>query len=114
MQSIKLELKLNNKERTKLAQHAGYSRFVYNYALALYNSLDHNQIKGSSSKKLDTIKKLFTNYTKKQPQYNWCNQLSSRVYQNAFRNLKTAFNRFFQGNGEYPKFKRKKIIAHLP
>jgi putative transposase len=40
MQSIKLELKLNNKQRTKLAQHAGYSRFVYNYALALYNSLE--------------------------------------------------------------------------
>ena len=108
MLSLKLELKLNNKERTKLAQLAGYSRFVYNYALALYNGLDHNEIKGSSSKKLDTIKKFFTNYTKKQPSYDWCNKLSSRVYQNAFRNLKTAFTRFFQGLGEYPKYHRKR------
>ncbi|MBR8829502.1 MAG: helix-turn-helix domain-containing protein, partial [Gomphosphaeria aponina SAG 52.96 = DSM 107014] len=39
MYAIKIELKLNNKERTKLAQHAGYSRFVYNYALSLYNQI---------------------------------------------------------------------------
>ena len=94
MQSIKLELKLNNKERSFLAQHAGYSRFVYNLALALYNSLDHNEIKGSSSKKLDTIKKFFTSYTKKQPEYDWCNKLSSRVYQNAKRQLKNCLYSF--------------------
>ncbi|MBR8827914.1 MAG: helix-turn-helix domain-containing protein, partial [Gomphosphaeria aponina SAG 52.96 = DSM 107014] len=81
--AIKIELKINNKERTKLAQHAGYSRFVYNYALGLYNQIDHKEYKFSTSKKLDTIKKLFTNYTKKEKEYQWCNKLSSRVYQNA-------------------------------
>lgn len=97
MQSIKLELKLNNKERTKLAQLAGYSRFVYNMALSLYNGLQQYEIKGSCSKKLDVIKKFFTSDIKKQPEYAWCNELSSRVYQNAFRNLKKAFTRFFEG-----------------
>ncbi|NEO33734.1 MAG: helix-turn-helix domain-containing protein, partial [Symploca sp. SIO3C6] len=29
MYAIKVELKLNNKERTKMAQHAGFSRFIY-------------------------------------------------------------------------------------
>ncbi|MBR8826565.1 MAG: transposase [Gomphosphaeria aponina SAG 52.96 = DSM 107014] len=108
MYAIKLELKLNNKERTKLAQHAGYSRFVYNYALGLYNQLDHQEFKQSASKKLDTIKKLFTNYRKKEKESQWCNKLSSRVYQNAFIALKNAFSRFFKGISGYPKFKRKK------
>jgi hypothetical protein len=40
MQSIKLELKLNNKQRTLLAQQAGYSPFVYNYALAASLDVD--------------------------------------------------------------------------
>ncbi|WP_017294206.1 RNA-guided endonuclease InsQ/TnpB family protein [Geminocystis herdmanii] len=70
--------------------------------------INHQEIKGSSSYKIDTIKKLFTNYTKKQPEYAWCNNLSSRVYQNAFRDLKTAYSRYFQGLGEQPVFKRKK------
>lgn len=108
MFSLKLELKLNNKEKTKMAQHAGFSRFVYNYGLALMKMVDHQEIKGSSSKKIDTIKKLFTNYTKKQEEFAWCNTLSSRVYQNAFRDLKTAYSRHFQGLGELPVFKSKK------
>ena len=108
MFSLKLELKLNNKEKTLMAQHAGFSRFVYNYGLALMRMIDPQEIKGSSSKKIDTIKKLFTNYTKKQPEFAWCNNLSSRVYQNAFRDLKTAYSRYFQGLGEKPVFKRKK------
>jgi len=91
-----------------MAQHAGFSRFVYNYGLALMRMIDHHCIKGSSSKKIDAIKKLFTNYTKKQPEFAWCNHLSSRVYQNAFRDLKTAYSRYFQGLGEQPVFKSKK------
>jgi IS605 OrfB family transposase len=39
MYAIKLQLKLNNAERTLMAQHAGFSRFVYNYGLALYKQV---------------------------------------------------------------------------
>lgn len=108
MFSLKLKLKLNNKEKTLMAQHAGFSRFVYNYGLALMRMINHQEIKGSSSYKIDTIKKLFTNYTKKEPEFAWCNNLSSRVYQNAFRDLKNAYSRYFKGLGEQPVFKSKK------
>ena len=37
MYAIKRELKLNNQERTLMAKHAGFSRFVYNYGLSLYS-----------------------------------------------------------------------------
>ena len=110
MFSLKLEMKLNNKEKTKMAQHTGFSRFVYNYGLALMRMIDHQEIKGSSSKKIDMIKKIFTNYTKKQPEFVWCNNLSSRVYQNAFRDLKNAYSRHFQKLGGLPVFKRKKDL----
>ena len=106
--AIKLELKLNNVERTLMARHAGFSRMVYNYGLALYSQLDHKEYKGGASKKIAVIKKVLTNYTKKQPEYAWMNELSSKVYQSAFKALLAAFSRFFKGLGEYPKFKRKK------
>ena len=108
MYAIKVELKLNNKQKTKMNQHLGFSRFCYNFGLSLYNQLDHKEYKGSSSKKIDLIKKVFTNYVKTLPEYNWTKTLSSRVYQNAFRHLKIAFSKFFKGLGKYPKFKKKK------
>jgi putative transposase len=108
MYAIKVELKLNKKQKTLMNQCIGYSRFCYNFALNLYSQLDHNTFKGGSSKKIDLIKKVFTNHVKTLPEYSWTNLLSSRIYQNAFRNLKTAFSRFFNGLGNYPKYKKKK------
>ena len=108
MYAIKVELKLNNKEKTLMNQHIGFSRFCYNYALSIYNQLNHKQYRGSSSKKIDLIKKIFTNVTKKNPALAWTMKMSSRVYQNAFRALKSAFSRHWKGNGGFPKFKKKK------
>ncbi|MEQ8959670.1 MAG: transposase [Coleofasciculus sp. C2-GNP5-27] len=106
MYAIKLELKLNNAERTLMAKHAGFSRFVYNYGLALYKQV--MDIKGGLTKKIAAIRKVLTNFTKKKPEFDWMNQLSSRVYQNAFIALKNGLTRFFKGLGEFPVFKRKK------
>ena len=108
MYAIKVELKLNNQEKTLMNQHIGFSRFVYNYGLSIYNQLDHQEDKGGTSKKLDLIKKVFTNVTKKKPDMNWTKQMSSRVYQNAFRSLKNAYSRYWQGLGKRPRYKQKK------
>lgn len=108
MYAIKVELKLNNKERTLMAQHAGFARLVYNYGLYLYESIDHKQYKGGVDKKLGIIKKILTNYTKKQSENAWMNQMSSRVYQHALMNLATAYKNYFKGLGDYPVMKRKK------
>ena len=108
MYAIKVELKLNNREKTLMNQHIGFSRFVYNYGLSIYNQIDHREFNGGTSKKLDLIKKVFTNVTKKNPEFTWTKQMSSRVYQNAFRNLKKAFTRYWEGKSQYPKYKKKK------
>lgn len=108
MFAIKVEMKLNNVERTLMAKHAGFARVVYNYGLNLYESIDHNKFKGGVDKKLGLIKKILTNHTKKQPEYAWMNEMSSRVYQNALLNLGKAYKRYFKGLGDSPVFKRKK------
>ncbi|MCL2931509.1 MAG: helix-turn-helix domain-containing protein [Trichodesmium sp. MAG_R03] len=38
MKSIKAKLKVNNKQKTLMAQHAGYSRWCYNCQLSLGNA----------------------------------------------------------------------------
>jgi putative transposase len=108
MYAIKVELKLSNREKTLMNKHLGFSRFCFNYALGVYNQLDHKEYPGGSSKKIDLIKKIFNNLTKKKPDFVWANSMSSRVYQNAFRALKMAFTRFWQGLGGRPKYKKKK------
>lgn len=89
-----------------MAQHAGFSRFVYNYGLALYKQV--MDIKGGLTKKISAIRKVLTNLAKKKPEFAWMNQLSSRVYQNAFIALKNGLTRCFKGLGKFPVFKRKK------
>jgi putative transposase len=108
MYAIKVQLKLNKKEQTLLNKHLGFSRFCYNYALSIYSQLYHSEFKGSSSKKIDVIRSIFNNVTKKNPDFQWANKLSSRVYQNSFRALKVAFSRYWKGLGERPVFKKKK------
>ncbi|MEA5495749.1 RNA-guided endonuclease TnpB family protein [Limnoraphis robusta Tam1] len=97
------KLKLNNKQKTLMATHAGYSRWVWNWALAMWNEAYKQGLKPSTNK----LKKFYTNHIK--PQYSWQSTLSSRVYQFAFMHLGEAFSRFFQGIAKHPKFKKKGI-----
>lgn len=108
MYAIKVELKLNNKERTLMRRHSGYARFVYNYGLALTQGLRSAGVKASVAKQINEIKKVFTNYTKKQPENQWMNELSSKVYQRAFIDLAQAYQRWAKGLSSKPVFKSKK------
>ncbi|NET28213.1 RNA-guided endonuclease TnpB family protein [Okeania sp. SIO1I7] len=101
MKSIRTKLKLNNKQKTLMAQHAGYSRWCYNWGLSLWNAAYIDGYKPNPRK----LREVFTNHTK--PLYPWMKNLSSKVYQYAFINLGEAFKRFFQGLGKYPRFKKK-------
>jgi putative transposase len=105
MYAINVELKLNNKERTLMRKHSGYARFVYNYGLALTQELYFAKIKGSVTKQINEIRKVFTNYTKKQPENQWMNKLSSRVYQHAFMSLGRAYQKWAKALSRKPVFK---------
>jgi len=107
MFAIKRALKLNNQACTLLAKHAGFRRVVFNMGLSLRTQM-YGEGKFSDSKIINEVKKVLTNYVKKQPEFNWMNQLSSRVYQNALIDLKDAFSRYRAGKSSHPKFNRRR------
>lgn len=107
MFAIKRALKLNNKEATLMAKHAGFKRVVYNFGLSLRTQM-YDQAKCSDSKVIDAVKKVLTNYVKKRPEFSWMNELSSRVYQHALIDLKTAFSRYRKGVAKHPTYASRK------
>jgi putative transposase len=103
MFAITRSLKLNNREATLMAKHAGLRRVVFNMGLSLQARM-YGRVKLSDSKVINELKKVLTNHVKKQPGFAWMNQLSSRVYQKALIDLKDAFNRYRSSLSGYPTF----------
>lgn len=109
MYAIKRELKLNNKELSLMRGISGFKRWVYNYCIdMLVASWEVEGIKASDSKRIDTIKKVFTQVAMKKPENAWMKKYPSTVYQSAFMDVKDAFYRWRKGQGGFPKKKSKK------
>src|SRR4028119_777360 len=102
MFAIKQALKLNNREATLMAKHAGLRRVVFS-GLSLRTQM-YGRVKLSDSKVIDELLKVLTNHVKKQLGFAWRNRLSSRVYQNALIDLKDAFNRYRSSMWGHPTF----------
>ncbi|WP_424097757.1 RNA-guided endonuclease InsQ/TnpB family protein [Moorena producens] len=100
--AFKTKLKLNNRKKTLMAQHAGYSRLLWNWAL---KNMWNESYKAGLKPYANKLKKFYTNHVK--PQYPWQDTLSYRVDKFVFMHLGEAFNRFFQGRSQHPKFKKK-------
>jgi putative transposase len=109
MFAVRRELKLNNVETSLMRGNAGFKRWVYNFGLDLLTaSWSFEDIKASDTKRLDAIKKVFTQVTMQKPEYAWMRLYPSTVYQSAFIDLKKAFERWRKGLGGFPKKKSKK------
>ncbi|MEL6579600.1 MAG: RNA-guided endonuclease TnpB family protein [Cyanobacteria bacterium J06621_12] len=90
-------------QRLELAQTFGCTRFVYNWALALRtNSYYQDNVSLSYTDTSNALTKL-----KKNPEKLWLKQVSSVPLQQGLRHLNTAFQNFFKGKTQYPKFKKK-------
>lgn len=72
--AVKRALKLNNREATLMAKHAGFRRVLFNMGLSLRTQM-YGEGKFSDSKILNSVKKVLTNHVKKQPEFAWMNQL---------------------------------------
>ena len=103
MFAIKRALKLNNREATLRAKHAGLRGVVFNRGLSLQTRM-YGRVKLSDSNVINELKKVLTNHVKKKPGFAWMNQVSSRVYQNALIDLKDAFNRYRSSKWAHPTF----------
>ena len=65
MFAIKRSLKLNNRDATLMAKHAGLRRVVFNMGLSLRTQM-YGGVKLSDSKVINELKKVLTNHVKKQ------------------------------------------------
>ena len=82
-------------------QHAGFRRFVYNYALSAFKEGLH----AGEWRSGRTIRKGFN--ARKKAEFGWHTSLIARVASHAFDDFDTACKRWRQKVSKFPKFKKK-------
>lgn len=107
---FKTQLRLNNRQRTALAQHAGIARHSWNWALGLTKQiLDHNKTCATEDKiKFPTaidLHKWLVALVK--PENPWYYSSSKCSPQYALRHLREAWSRCFNKTAGAPRFKKK-------
>ena len=104
IKSVKIRLKPNNKQLTRLFQYAGCARFAYNWAIAREQE---NYKQGNKFLSDCDLRREFTQL-KKLPEYKWLNEVSNDLTKQAIKDACNTYKRFFKGRCKYPKFKSKK------
>ena len=104
IETMKVQLRPNNKQLTKLFQYAGCTRFAYNWTIAREQE---NYKQGNKFLSDNELRKEFTQL-KKQENYKWLNKISNNVTKQAIKDACNSYKRFFKGQSKYPKFKSKK------
>lgn len=101
LKAFKYRLIPTKEQSTLLNKHIGASRFVYNLALetkqTAYAGYKVNLNCFDLIKQLPELKK----------ECEWLKEINSQSLQQPIRNLDNAFTRFFKGQGNFPKFKKK-------
>ena len=99
--SHRIALHPNDRQATYFARSAGVARFAYNWALAEWKREYEEGGKPSEAalrRKLNSLKA---------SEFPWILEVTKNAPQQAVKNLGAAFQRFFNGQGQYPKFKKK-------
>ena len=106
---FKTKLKLNNRQRTQMAKHAGVARHAYNWGLGLTkqildNNRDNPEDKIKFPSAIDLHKWLVAMV---KPECPWYYESSKCAPQFALRQLKEAWSRAFRKVSKPPRFKKK-------
>ncbi len=104
IKGIRVQLKPNNKQKTKLLQSAGVARFAYNWTL---NKQQENYKNGGKFIHDEKLRKEFTKL-KQTEKYKWLNDYSNNITKQAVKDACDAYIKFFKGDSKYPKFKSRK------
>jgi putative transposase len=91
------------KQKEKLAQQFGGTRFVYNHFLR--RRIDHYAATGKGLSYHDTA--LALTQLKKSGQFDWLKDVDSQALQQVLRDLDRAYKNFFGKRAAFPNFKRK-------
>ena len=98
----------NNKQKTKLFQCFGVSRFAYNWTLG---KQQENYKNGGKFISDNDLRKEFTQL-KKTKEYEWLNRYSNNISKQAIKDACDSYKKFFKGYSKFPKFKSKKKSRH--
>ena len=104
IKSLKVRLKPNNKQQSKLFAAAGTARFAYNWALG--RQIENYKTGGKFLSDYN-LRKEFTQL-KKKPEYAWLNDYSNNITKQAIKDACAAYIMFFKKQSKYPKFKSRK------
>ena len=103
IKSIKVMLLPNNKQKTKMFQFCGASRFAYNWTL---KRQQENYEQGNKFISDVDLRREFTQFKKENI---WLYDISTNVTKQAIKDACTSYKNFFSGRAKFPKFKKKKF-----
>ena len=103
IKSIKVMLLPNNVQKTRLFQHAGAARFLYNWALSRE---EENYKAGGKFISYYELAKELTEL-KRTDEYAWLNEISITTCQKAIKDACDAYLNFFKKRAKFPKYKSK-------
>ena len=113
--AYKVEINPTDKQKSKIHQTIGVSRFVYNFYIAHNKEIYHREGKFVSG--MDFSKWLNNEYITKNQDMKWIKEVSSKATKQAIMNGDKAFRDFFKKAKGFPKFKKKKnqdVKAYFP
>ena len=113
--AYKVEINPTDKQKSKIHQTIGVSRFVYNFYIAHNKEIYHREGKFVSG--MDFSKWLNNEYIPKNQDMKWIKEVSLKATKQAIMNGDKAFRDFFKKAKGFPKFKKKKnqdVKAYFP
>lgn len=117
-----MELKPTNQQIQKINQSLGVCRWLYNTYLAKNQSLYQVFKEGKLDKKkafmsANDFDKYINNDVKVLDDYKWINDCGSKARKKAICNAELAYKKFFKGEAQFPRFKKKgksKVGLYFP
>ena len=104
LKTLRVMLIPNDKQRTRLFQFAGSARYAYNWALS---EEKRNYAEGGKFLSGYELRRRFTEY-KNEPDNQWLYTISNNVCKQAVKDAVIAYQKFFKGLAEHPKYKSRK------
>ena len=113
--AYKIEINPTDKQKSKIHQTIGVSRFIYNFYIAHNKEVYEKEGKFVSA--MDFSKWLNNEYIPNNQDMKWIKYVSSKATKQAIMNVDKAFRDFFKKSKGFPKFKKKKnqdVKAYFP
>lgn len=112
LKAYKVEINPTEQQKTKINQSIGICRWLYNQYLwknkQLYTQFKNGEIdKKHCFMTANDFDKHINNEVKVLEEYKWINNCGSKARKKSIQNAEISYKRFFKGQSNFPKFKKK-------